>query len=132
MGQVLSRPDCVDELEQEQEEAVGRQDQDTDSEAVGRQDQDTDSEADCRQDQDTDSEAVGRQDHEDKCQICHSVDIHKAISSGDSQYNDYIVCESCNYDLYSHNDTLIECQYCGNLWDGHAQCNCYYEEDYEM
>ena len=115
MGQVLSIPDCVEELEQDQEEAVGRQDQDTDSEAVGRQD--------------TTNEAVGRQD---TCQICHSIDIDKATSSCDSQYNDYILCSSCHYDLCSQNDTLIECEYCGNLWDGHAQCNCYYEEDDDM
>ena len=113
MGQVLSIPDCVEELEQEQEEAVGRQD--TTNEAVGRQD-------------DT-NEAVGRQD---TCQICHSIDIDKATSSCDSQYNDYILCSSCHYDLCSQNDTLIECEYCGNLWDGHAQCNCYYEEDGDM
>ena len=115
MGQVLSIPDCVEELEQDQEEAVGRQDQDTDSEGVGRQD--------------TTNEAVGRQD---TCQICHSIDIDKATSSCDSQYNDYILCSSCHYDLCSQNDTLIECEYCGNLWDGHAQCNCYYEEDDDM
>ena len=115
MGQVLSIPDCVEELEQDQEEAVGRQDQDTDSEAVGRQG--------------TTNEAVGRQD---TCQICHSIDIDKATSSCDSQYNDYILCSSCHYDLCSQNDTLIECEYCGNLWDGHAQCNCYYEEDDDM
>ena len=115
MGQVLSIPDCVEELEQDQEEAVGRQDQDTDSEGVGRQD--------------TTNEAVGRQD---TCQICHSIDIDKATSSCDSQYNDYILCSSCHYDLCSQNDTLIECEYCGNLWDGHAQCNCYYEEDGDM
>jgi len=176
MGQVLSIPDCVEELEQDQEEAVGRQDQDTDSEGVGRQDttneavgrqdttneavgrqdttneavgrqdttneavgrQDT-NEAVGRQDQDTDSEAVGRQDttneavgRQDTCQICHSIDIDKATSSCDSQYNDYILCSSCHYDLCSQNDTLIECEYCGNLWDGHAQCNCYYEEDDDM
>ena len=103
MGQVLSIPDCVEELEQDQEEAVGRQD--------------------------TTNEAVGRQD---TCQICHSIDIDKATSSCDSQYNDYILCSSCHYDLCSQNDTLIECEYCGNLWDGHAQCNCYYEEDDDM
>ena len=102
MGQVLSIPHCVDEIEQEQEEAVGRQDT---------------------------NEAVGRQD---TCQICHSIDIDKATSSCDSQYNDYILCSSCHYDLCSQNDTLIECEYCGNLWDGHAQCNCYYEEDDDM
>ena len=113
MGQVLSIPDCVEELEQEQEEAVGRQD--TTNEAVGRQD--------------TTNEAVGRQD---TCQICHSIDIDKATSSCDSEYNDYILCSSCHYDLCSQNDTLIECEYCGNLWDGHAQCNCYYEEDDDM
>ena len=135
MGQVLSIPDCVEELEQDQEEAVGRQDQDTDSEGVGRQDttneavgrQDTTNEAVGRQD--TTNEAVGRQD---TCQICHSIDIDKATSSCDSQYNDYILCSSCHYDLCSQNDTLIECEYCGNLWDGHAQCNCYYEEDDDM
>ena len=125
MGQVLSIPDCVEELEQEQEEAVGRQD--TTNEAVGRQD--TTNEAVGRQDQDTDSEAVGRQD---TCQICHSIDIDKATSSCDSEYNDYILCSSCHYDLCSQNDTLIECEYCGNLWDGHAQCNCYYDEDGDM
>ena len=145
MGQVLSIPDCVEELEQEQEEAVGRQD--TTNEAVGRQDttneavvrQDDTNEAVGRQDQDTDSEAVGRQDttneavgRQDTCQICHSIDIDKATSSCDSQYNDYILCSSCHYDLCSQNDTLIECEYCGNLWDGHAQCNCYYEEDDDM
>ena len=135
MGQVLSIPDCVEELEQDQEEAVGRQDQDTDSEGVGRQyttneavgRQDTTNEAVGRQD--TTNEAVGRQD---TCQICHSIDIDKATSSCDSQYNDYILCSSCHYDLCSQNDTLIECEYCGNLWDGHAQCNCYYEEDDDM
>ena len=134
MGQVLSIPDCVEELEQEQEEAVGRQD--TTNEAVGRQDT---NEAIGRQDQDTDSEAVGRQDttneavgRQDTCQICHSIDIDKATSSCDSEYNDYILCSSCHYDLCSQNDTLIECEYCGNLWDGHAQCNCYYEEDGDM
>jgi hypothetical protein len=139
MGQVLSIPHCVDELEQEQEEAVGRQD--TTNEAVGRQDT---NEAVGRQDtneavgrQDT-NEAVGRQDtnetvgRQDTCQICHSIDIDKATSSCDSQYNDYILCSSCHYDLCSQNDTLIECEYCGNLWDGHAQCNCYYEEDGDM
>ena len=113
MGQVLSIPDCVEELEQDQEEAVGRQD--TTNEAVGRQD--------------TTNETVGRQD---TCQICHSIDIDKATSSCDSQYNDYILCSSCHYDLCSQNETLIECEYCGNLWDGHAQCNCYYEEDGDM
>ena len=102
MGQVLSILDCVEELEQDTNEAVGRQDT---------------------------NETVGRQD---TCQICHSIDIDKATSSCDSQYNDYILCSSCHYDLCSQNETLIECEYCGNLWDGHAQCNCYYEEDGDM
>jgi len=120
MGQVLSIPHCVDE--HDTNEAVGRQD--TTNEAVGRQDT---NEAVGRQD-DT-NETVGRQD---TCQICHSIDIDKATSSCDSQYNDYILCSSCHYDLCSQNETLIECEYCGNLWDGHAQCNCYYEEDGDM
>ena len=20
---------------------------------------------------------------------------------------------------------MIQCEYCGNIWDGHAQCNCW-------
>ena len=92
---------------------------------------DTDQDTYQETDQYTDQEAVGRQ--EDKCQICHNGDIHKAmLSSCDSQYNHYILCSSCHYDLYRQNDTLVECEYCGNLWDGHAQCNCYYEEDDDM
>ena len=22
-------------------------------------------------------------------------------------------------------DELVTCEYCGNVWDGNAQCNCY-------
>ena len=25
---------------------------------------------------------------------------------------------------------LIKCEYCGNIWDGNAQCNCYQMNDY--
>tara|TARA_Y200000002_G_scaffold372933_1_gene371353 strand:+ start:3058 stop:3486 length:429 start_codon:yes stop_codon:yes gene_type:complete len=29
------------------------------------------------------------------------------------------------------NGTLTQCTYCGNIWDGNAQCNCYEWIDYD-
>jgi hypothetical protein len=114
MGQVLSRPDWIDELEEEQEQSSEETNESIDNPDLY-----------------IEPEAVDR--HEDKCQICHNDDIYNAImTSCDSQYNHYILCSSCHYDLYGHNDTLIECQYCGNLWDGYAQCHCYHEENDDM
>lgn len=28
-------------------------------------------------------------------------------------------------------DDMIQCDNCGNIWDGNAQCNCYYSSDDE-
>jgi hypothetical protein len=77
------------------------------------------------------------------CQVCNNTNPHETTSlcescqlsicqQCESPYTNYIVCESCIHNLYSHDVTLIECEHCGNQWDGHAQCNCYYEEDDEV
>ena len=118
MGPVLSRPGLEEELEWEQGS-------------------DETNECDDIQHQ----EVVDREEY--KCQICNNANPNQSTSlcyscqkticeQCESPNSSYIVCESCNDYLYSHNDTLVECQYCGNLWDGHAQCNCYYEECDDM
>ena len=28
--------------------------------------------------------------------------------------------------LFWHMEGLVKCEKCGNIWDGYAQCNCYY------
>jgi len=87
----------------------------------------------------TDAETDDRQEDEHTCEICNNINPYETTSlcescqlaicqQCESPRSNYIICDSCNTDLYSHDDTLIECQHCGNLWDGHAQCNCYYEE----
>ena len=129
MGQTLSRPDWEPDWEPEPA-PVPEQDQEQDLEPVPEQDQEH-----CNEQT---NEVVGRQEH--KCQICNSIDPYQITSlcescqlsicqQCESPNSNYIVCESCCHDLYRHDNTLIECEYCGNLWDGHAQCNCYYEDD---
>ena len=120
MGQVLSRPDWIDELEEEQEQSSEET-----NESIDNPDLYIDP------DPDPDPEAVGRQER--TCQICNITNPHETNSlcescqlaickHCESSTSNYIVCDSCNDDLYNQNDTLIECQYCGNMWDGHAQC----------
>lgn len=132
MGQVLSRPDWIDELEEEQEQS---------SEEINESIDNPDLYIDPDPDLNPNPEAVVRQDY--TCQICNITNPHETNSlcescqlaickHCESSTSNYIVCDSCNDDLYNQNDTLIECQYCGNMWDGHAQCNCYYEEDTDM
>ena len=29
-------------------------------------------------------------------------------------------------------DELVTCEYCGNVWDGNAQCNCYESDEQIM
>ncbi len=47
--------------------------------------------------------------------------------------NSYILCSGCKYELYIQ-EYMVECEWCKNVWDGNAQCNCYewYELDEEL
>jgi hypothetical protein len=41
------------------------------------------------------------------------------------------ICKFCKVELsygYDKND-MLHCQICHNVWDGHAQCNCYLYND---
>ena len=40
------------------------------------------------------------------------------------------MCRFCNIKLIGGYDDkeLVHCQYCHNIWDGNAQCNCWMNE----
>ncbi len=48
------------------------------------------------------------------------------ITDDDISFN----CRFCNVKLIGGYDDkeLVHCQYCHNIWDGNAQCNCWMNE----
>jgi hypothetical protein len=50
----------------------------------------------------------------------------KGITDDDISF----MCRFCNVKLIGGYDDkeLIHCQYCHNIWDGNAQCNCWMNE----
>lgn len=69
------------------------------------------------------------------CEYCDQDICQKCIKK-----DDYILCGPCSEQFLTNlirkedidnNKRLIQCNNCGNRWDGNAQCNCYLYLDYD-
>jgi hypothetical protein len=127
MGQVLSIYDWEDEVESEDENNVYYQKYRCNSCNYQTHDDDPDCSI-CKKKGCMYAIALDEEEEESGEEEEEEIVYNKSDGEADEESSS----ESYNDDLYSHNDTLVECQYCGNLWDGYAQCNCYYEEGDDM
>ena len=43
----------------------------------------------------------------------------------DIKYTDDLCCPCYEKQLNDDYNEMVTCELCGNIWDGHAQCNCW-------
>lgn len=63
------------------------------------------------------------------CYSCYNQwDINMQNNYSIHEINEYLQEQEKKYTDYClSNGTLVQCENCGNIWDGNAQCNCWLE-----
>lgn len=58
------------------------------------------------------------------------INEQKELTEEEQDYDISFICRFCNVKLIGGYDDkeLVHCQYCHNIWDGNAQCNCWMNE----